>query len=266
MRNLWLLVTVAGLASQASAQFFSLGTAQSFGVLAGSTVTNTGFSTVSCNLGTSPGLSVTGFPPGVVIAPGVMHLGDAVALQAQADVTTSYNVLAGMAPDQDLTGQDLGGLTLQPGVYNFDSSAQLTGTLTLDALGNPDALFVFQIGSTLTTASASAVELINGGSECNIFWQVGSSATLGTATSFMGNILALASITLNTGANIVSGRALASTGQVTMDDNDVLCDGCTIIDAPAGEFGQPVPEPASMLTLATAIAIPAIRKRWKRKQ
>ena len=123
-----------------------------------------------------------------------------------------------------MTGQDLGGLTLTPGVYCFSSSAQLTGTLTLDAQGNPNAVFIFKIGSTLTTASNSSVVVINTGGNssiaCNVFWQVGSSATLGTGTSFAGNILALTSITLNTGAN-VSGRVLARNGAVTLDTNNV---------------------------------------------
>src|SRR6202022_32198 len=128
-----------------------------------------------------------------------------VAMQAQNDLTTAYNNIAATPCTVDLTGQNLGGLTLTPGVYCFSSSAQLTGTLTLNALGNPNALFIFKIGSTLTTASSSSVQVINPGSDCNVFWQVGSSATLGTGTSFVGNILALSSITLTTGAT-VSGR------------------------------------------------------------
>jgi hypothetical protein len=216
--------SLAGLQAPADAQAL-LGTAQSFAVLGGSTVTNTGPSIISGNLGVSPGSAVTGFPPGIVIN-GTIHAADAVALQAQSDVTTAYNALAGMACNVDLTGQDLGGLTLTPGVYCFSSSAQLTGELTLDAQGNPNALFVFQIGSTLTTASNSSVRLINGARACNVFWQVGSSATLGTATLFAGNILALASITLNTGASIVFGRALARTGAVTLDNNVISIAGC----------------------------------------
>jgi hypothetical protein len=196
----------------------SLGTAANFSVLAGSTVTNTGPSVVSGDLGVSPGTAVTGFPPGIVT--GTIHPGDAVAAQAQSDALIAYNNLAGQAclPANNLTGQDLGGLVLTAGVYCFDSSAQLTGTLTLNAQGDPNAVFIFQIGSTLTTASNSAVMVFNGGSTCNVFFQVGSSATLGTNTSFQGNILALTSITLNTGAS-VSGRALALNGAVTLDSN-----------------------------------------------
>jgi hypothetical protein len=202
----------------------SLGTAQSFAVLAGSTVTNTGATTVNGNLGVDPGLAVTGFPPGLV-GGGTIHAGDSVALQAQSDTTTAYNTLAGQALTKDLTGQDLGGMTLVAGVYHFSSSAQLTGALTLDAQGDPNAVFVFQIGSTLTTASNSSVLVINGGLDCNVFWQVGSSATLGTTTAFKGNILALTSITLTTRAK-VSGRALARNAAVTMDTNDVSILAC----------------------------------------
>ena len=213
------IVAFAGLQVQAKAQ--SLGTAESFAVLGGSTVTNTGSSVVSGNLGVSPGSAITGFPPGTVVPPSTIHAADAVAGQAQSDLTIAYNALAGMACDTDLTGQDLGGLTLTPGVYCFSSSAQLTGTLTLNGSG----LFVFQIGSTITTASNSSVLLTNGGQACNVFWQVGSSATLGTGTAFVGNILALTSITLNTGAD-VSGRALARNGAVTMDTNKVSINSC----------------------------------------
>lgn len=197
----------------------SLGTAQNFAVLGGSTVTNTGPTTINGDLGVSPGSAVTGFPPGTVTG-GTIHAADAVAAQAQNDVTTAYNALAGTACNVNLTGQDLGGLTLTPGVYCFSSSAQLTGTLTLNAQGNADAVFIFQIGSALTTASNSSVSVINGGQNCNVFWQIGSSATLGTNTHFIGNILALTSITLQTGTTL-AGRALARNGAVTLDTNDV---------------------------------------------
>lgn len=214
-----------------------LGTAESFAVLGSSTVTNTGPTVVTGSLGVSPGSAVTGFPPGSVVN-GFIHIADAVAADAQDSANSAYNDLAGQSCTQDLTGQDLGGLTLTSGVYCFSSSAQLTGTLTLDAQGDPGAVFIFQIGSTLTTASGSSVEVINGGSLCDVFWQVGSSATLGTTTSFVGNILALASITLNTGAS-VQGRTLALTGAVDLDSNTVTatCAGPPI--CPAVELAPP---------------------------
>jgi hypothetical protein len=216
----------------------TLGTAASFSVLAGSTVTNTGPSVVTGNLGVSPGSAVTGFPPGIVTPPGAIHAGDAVAAQAQSDLTIAYNTLAGQASTDNLTGQDLGGLTLTPGVYTFETSAQLTGTLTLDAQGDPNAVFIFQIGSTLTTASNSSVVVINGGSHCNVYWQVGSSATLGTDTAFQGNILALTSITLNTNAGIL-GRALARNGAVTMDSNIISNAACFTAAPPDDDVVTP---------------------------
>jgi hypothetical protein len=237
------VATWAGLQSQAKADF--LGSAESFAVLGGSTVTNTGPTTVYGDLGVWPGLAITGFPPGIVN--GVTYSGGAVAQQAQSDVTTAYNSLAGMAVNQNLTGQDLGGLTLNPGVYRFSSSAQLTGTLTLNGLGDPNALFVFQIGSTLTTASSSSVLVINGGN-CNVFWQVGSSATLGTNTAFAGSILALESITVTTNASIVPGRALARNGAVTLDTNNI--------------DNRCVPEPGAAMLLGSAlVGLVAFRKR-----
>ena len=191
---------------------------QSFVVLAGSTVTNTGSTTVNGDLGVSPGSAVTGFPPGIVT--GTIHRGDAAAAQAQSGATAAYNDLASRECNTDLSGHNLGGRTLTAGVYCFSSSAQLTGELVLDAEGNRSAIFVFKIGSTLTTGSGSSVRMLNGGSQCNVFWQVGSSATLGTGTAFAGNIIALTSITLNTGAS-VNGKAVARNGAVTLDSNYV---------------------------------------------
>jgi hypothetical protein len=195
----------------------NLGSAASFVALASSTLTNTGPGVFVGDVGVSPGTSVTGFPPGTVRR-GTIYMGGPVAAQAQIDTTSAYNDLAGQTCNVDLTGQDLGGMTLTPGVYCFDTSAQLTGDLVLDAQGDPLAVWVFQTGSTLTTASASSVALINGGQALNVFWQVGSSATLGTGSRFNGNILVDASITLNTGASLI-GRAMSLNGAVTLDTN-----------------------------------------------
>jgi hypothetical protein len=190
----------------------------SFAVLGASAVSNTGPTLVTGNLGSSPTGSITGFPPGTVS--GATHSGDATAATAQTDLFAAYNDAASRPFDTNLTGIDLGGLTLTPGVYKFSTSAQLTGVLTLDAQNNPNAVWIFQIGSTLTTASASSVVMINGGVPGNVFWQVGSSATFGTTTTFLGNVLALVSITATTGANF-TGRLFAHTGAVTLDTNNV---------------------------------------------
>jgi type VI secretion system secreted protein VgrG len=195
----------------------NLGSTASFVALASSTLTNTGSGIFYGNVGVSPGTSVTGFPPGTIIS-GTIHIADAVAAQAQIDATSAYNDSAGQTCNVDLTGQDLGGMTLSPGVYCFDTSAQVTGALVLDAQDDPLAVWVFQTGSTLTTASSSSVNVIDGGQALNVFWQVGSSATLGTDTRFIGNILAYESITLDTGSGLI-GRALALNGAVTMDTN-----------------------------------------------
>jgi hypothetical protein len=219
--------------SQALAQNVSLGSSSNFAVLGASTVTNTGPTVVTGDVGLWPGTSITGFPPGTVI--GATHQTDAVAQQAQSDLTTAYNDAAGRPCGTTLTGQDLGSVgTLGPGVYCFATSAQLTGTLPLSGAG----VYIFKIGSTLTTASNSSVTLSNGASACGVWWQVGSSATLGTTTSLAGNILALASITLNTGANL-NGRALARTAAVTLDSNNIT--------ACSGGPSPPVPPPASSL-------------------
>jgi len=198
----------------------SLGRAASFVVLGGSTVTSTGATAITGDLGvSSPGVSVTGFPPGTM-ARGAQHVGDPAANQAQADAQSAYAVLAGKPCTTPLTGQDLGGKTLAPGVYCFTSSAQLTGRLVLDGRGKGNnGVWIFQIASTLTTATNSSVVMSKGGRAGNVFWQVGSAATLGTGTAFAGNILAYSSITMNTASNL-SGRALAREA-VTMDGNNI---------------------------------------------
>jgi hypothetical protein len=255
---LW-ITAIAGFPMQAKADI-TLGTAGNFSVLAGSTVTNTGPSVINGgDVGVSPGSAISGFPPGTLVPPFTFHAGDAVAAQAQTDLTTAYNAATALAPTQVLTGQNLGGLTLLPGVYFFASTAQLTGVLTLNDLGNPNAQFVFQIGSTLTTASNSSVVTINGGSMpgCDVFWQVGSSATLGTGTAFEGHILALTSITLTTGATILDGSALARNGAVSLDTNSIT-NGVSA-----------VPEPATLslaLIGAALLGLPTLRKRVRERR
>lgn len=194
------------------APFSSLCPLYQFAILGATTVTNTGLSAITGDLGVSPGTAVTGFPPGTVT--GTIYAGVEPAGTAQAQATVRYNDLSGTACEVNLTGQDLGGKTLAPGVYCFDTSAQLTGTLTLSGAGT----YIFQMGSTLTTASNSAVLLTDGATSNNVHWQIGSSATLGIETAFFGNVYALANVTMNTGASLI-GRAVAQTGAVTLDTN-----------------------------------------------
>jgi len=209
-----------------TAQAIDLGTAATFGALGATTVTNVGASLVVGDVGVGPGNSITGFPPGNFT--GTIYVNDGIATQAQADALTAYGVAAGLAPTSVQVALDLGGLTLTPGVYFFDTSAQLAGTLTLDAQGDPSALFVFQIGSTLTTASGSSILLINSAQPCNIIWQVGSSATLGTETTFVGIILAAVSISANMG--VVNGSLIALTGAVTLQENLIgVVNTCAVI-------------------------------------
>ncbi|MEO5723988.1 MAG: ice-binding family protein [Ilumatobacteraceae bacterium] len=218
-------MAVAGLsATQAGAAQapVGLGTASSFAVLAGATITNTGPSVITGGVGLSPGSAITGFPPGKVN--GTIHAADAAAAQAQADVTTAYNDAAGRSPSATVSA-DLGGQRLLPGVYT-GGTLGLTGTLTLDAKGDPQAVFIFQSASTLITASSSNVVMVNGGNACRVFWQVTSSATLGTNSVFIGTVLALTSITANTGA-VIFGRLLARNGAVTLDSNKMNRPSCT---------------------------------------
>jgi hypothetical protein len=250
--NALILIAIAafvGFSPRAMAGGGILGTAGNYAVLGASTVTNTGLTVIDGgDVGVSPGTSITGFAsvdggPGLIVPP--YGIDNADAAQAQTDALTAYNTLAGLAPTQPALGMQLGGLTLTPGVYSFSTTAVLltSGVLTLNYEGNPNSLFVFQIGSTITTATNIVAENVGNSPNpmvgCNVFWQVGSSATLGTNTAFEGHILADVSITMNSGATILDGSALALTGAVTLDDNTI-----TNCIAPAS-----VPEPGTM-TLA----------------
>jgi hypothetical protein len=212
-----------------------LGTAGSFAVLAGSGTTNTNPTTVTGDVGTFPTTSESGTASMTIT--GTNHAGDAVTQGAKSDLVTAYNTAAGESP-RTAVPADLGGKTLNPGTYNSASSMGLTGSLTLNGGGNPNAMFVFQAGSTLITASASSVNLINGAQACNVFWQVGSSATLGTGSTFRGTILALTSITV-TSATTINGRVLARNGAVTLDNDTITRPTCatsagTTVTTPGG--------------------------------
>ncbi len=202
----------------------NLATASSYAVLAGSTIVNTGASVISGDIGLSPGTAVVGFPPGVQSS-GTTQVADAQAGVAQSDLTAAYVDAASRTPFSTVSS-DLGGSTLVPGVYQSSSGLSLTGTLTLNGGGDPNAVFIFQAGSTLIAATGSQVVLENGAQACNVFWQVGSSATLGTTSQFSGSIMALTSITLNTGAS-VTGRVLARNGAVTLDGNNIAVPACS---------------------------------------
>ncbi len=197
-----------------------LGTTEPFAVLSGETITNTGATTITGNVGLDPGTATPGFGTVTLVPPSVLHVDDAVALDAKNALITAYNDAAGRGPATEIA-TELGGQVLFGGVYDSASGTfEITGTLTLDAQDDPDTVWVFQTESSLITASASTVSLINGAQACNVYWQVGSSATLGTTTTFVGSIMALTSIFLDTGATI-EGRVLARNGEVTMDTNTI---------------------------------------------
>lgn len=229
----------------------TLGSTVTFAVLASSTVTNTGATVLNGNLGLSPGSSVTGFPPGSVALPYAIHIDDGPAVTAQNDLTTAYNDAAtpnrGGGPVIALPG-DIGGLTLTPGLYNTASTLGITGVVTLNGQGNTNSVFIFQIGSALTTAVTSQVVLINGAQAANIFWQVGSSATLGVNSIFNGTILAQASVTVNTGAAL-NGRALARTGAVTLASNTLTQPGPAATGGPAGALAVTCPNSSAQVGL-----------------
>src|SRR5580700_3766364 len=232
-----LIATQPALAATATAP--DLGTAASFGVLAGTTVTNTGPSTIGGDLGLYPGTSVTGFPPGTVTGTQYVDDGAGVAKGAQADLTTAYNNAAGQSSTPLATASIGAGQVLAPGVYKASSGLGVSGALILDAQNDPNAVWIFQVPSALITASGSSVRFIRGGQACNVFWQVGSSATLGTGSVFQGTILALTSITVTTG-DTVTGRALARNGAVTLDDDTINVPSCT-----TGTGGGPTGAPTS---------------------
>ena len=238
-----LVAVVLPSTAQAGPPPVLLGTADSFAILGGSTITNTGNSVINGDLGLHPGTAVTGFPPGTVN--GAQHVTDAVAQQAKTDLTTAYQDAAGR-PFSATSPPDAGGRTLTAGVYRTGSVASLglTGNLTLDAQGDPRAVFIFQIESTLVTASDSSVSLINGAQACNVFWQVGSSATLGTTTAFKGNILALTSISVNNGVT-VDGRLLARNGAVTLINDTVTRSQCAPGTGPGTGPAGPARGPAA---------------------
>jgi hypothetical protein len=225
------LFLVGNTADAAIVPTVPLGTSANYAVLAGSTVTNTGPSVLNGSLGLSPGTSVTGFPPGLVVPPGTKDVTNAAAAKAQSDLTAAYVNAAGR-PVTATTTADLGNLKLQGGVYAGPSKGalSLTGPLILDGAGNSSSVFMFQTNSTLTTASGSTVTVINGALCSNVFWQVGSSATLGTGSVFVGNILALSSITVNSGVT-VHGRALARNAAVTLI-NDTFTNATTCAATP----------------------------------
>jgi hypothetical protein len=241
------VVASLGLANVAGATATSvpIGTTFSFGVLAASTVTNTGPSVINGNVGLSPGTSVTGFPPGVLN--GTLYVANEVSAQAQTDLTTAYKNATGQGPTTPIVA-DLGGQTLTAGVYNSASSIGLTGALTLNGGGNPAAVFVFQAdSSTLTTASSSQVNLVNGAQACNVFWQVGSSATLGTHSSFVGTVMASQSITVTTGVTIL-GRVLAEHGAVTLDDDTITPSSCATVSVTTSTTPSATTLPGMLVT------------------
>lgn len=267
-----------GVTSAARADGITLGpNLLSFAVLGGSTVTNVPTTTVGGNVGVSPGTAITG-GAGIVFAAGSLQADTSLAAAGQNELLAALQAIAAgnLPPTQQLTSSELAGLTLTPGVYSFSQLAggfaTLTGTstnpgvLTLDGLGDPNATWVFQMSSTLTTSSAttgaipsSRVDVINAGAGAGLYWSVGSSATVGTYSVFAGNILASTSISLDTGASDACGRALANTGAVTLQENTIDT-GC--LGALAGSNGlsgssvvSPVPEPATVWLLCTGVFV-----------
>jgi LPXTG-motif cell wall-anchored protein len=246
------LIATSNPASAGIVPTVNLASAANYSVLGGQTVTNTGPSILGQSLGLDPGSDVVGFPPGTVLAPGTIEAANPVTLVAKNDLTAAYTDAANRPVEFTQTNPDLVGQTLAPGVYAASAKAplSLSGQLVLDGQGNANAVFIFQTDSTLITGSGSTIELINGASECNIFWQVGSSATLATGSVFVGNIMAATSVSVQTGV-LVHGRALAQTGAVTLDNDVFVAPSCvpaTATQAPATTVAGPaatVPAPAA---------------------
>lgn len=199
----------------------SIAGASNFAILAGSEITNIGATNITGDIGLSPGTSVGGFPPGILN--GTLYINGVLAEQAKLDLVTAYNNLTGRTSTDMVTlSGNVGGLTLTPGLYMSTSSlAVSSGDLTFDALGNPDAIFIIQIASSLTTTSGRQVFLTGGALASNIYWQVGSSATFGTTSVFKGKVLAMESITFKTGATL-DGQALTRTGAITLEGNTIV--------------------------------------------
>jgi len=254
---------MAGTAANAANPTVGLGTAATYSILAGTpSITNTGATTIDRDVGIHPAASITGFPPGIIA--GAVHAGDGVALQAKSDLVIAYDDAAGRTGSV-VAGGTLGGKTLVGGVYNAGGvTLGLTGTLTLDGQNDPNSVWIFQATSDLVTASTSSVVFINGGSPCNVFWQVTSSATLGSGSSFVGTILAMTSITLDSAVN-VQGRALARNGTVTLINDHFVTSTCSaapvVVIPPTrppftiapGATPTPVPAPITTFTPAPAV-------------
>ena len=264
MNKLIVLFSWVALSVCLNAQITLGTTVGTFGVLAGSTVTNTGNTVVIGSLGVSPGTAITGItgiaPGGPGLVSGTIHSADAVALQAQNDLTAAYNAAAGAASTATWN-VDLGGHTFFAGVYTASTSLGLTGTVTLDAQNNPNAQFIFQIGSTLDAATGSSVNLINGAVPANVFWQVGSSATILAGSSFSGNILAFTSISFGSGASL-QGRALARNGAVTLLGNAITTPATL---GGAGGGPSPTAAPSSLILVAIALVCAGIYLARKRR-
>lgn len=247
-----LLVLLAPPASAASYEdAVGLGTADPYSVLAGSTVTNTGPTTLSGELGVSPGNAITGFPPG--LAGGAIHAGDAGAASAQSSLTAAYLDAESRAPTGTGLGSALAGGTFLAGVYNASSSLDVSGAVTLDGEGDPNAVFIFQVGASLTTASSTSIVLTGNTQACNVFWQVGASTTLGTGNSFAGTVMALTSISVGTGTT-VAGRALARNGAVTLDDDVFSNPACVSTPTTTSVTATPVTAGGTTTVTATVAA------------